>query len=352
MIRKAATFLLLTILASLSHAQDSKEPLKLSSPDIRKAFSKLPPAAKKTVDRLNELIKKKEYTSNEDILQKAIATHRSLFDDTLLGDFMLGYVLEHNIYPMGILKKNGFTPKQQRTLSANYFLLSDGSTRANYMKLLAKINESGKADPSKLSDEERSIATAIERELVAAGVEKPFFSVDIGKVDAEATQKMEKAFADDVAAIVKSEPGSNVLDLTQARVKREFDLKEKEVQVELLALNRMIMGKKYDVKDEYIFQFENRYGLLLNRKLLNEWLIGYSNSKPAMKEMFAEISKTTGLSDEKMKKVITSYVPMSNVDRLYYIEIVRSAYKNGVADFSLLGKGQKSFVEANPRAFP
>lgn len=344
--------LLAVLIVSQASPQAAKEPLKLSSPDVKKAYSKLTPSAKKTVDRLNELIKKKEYTSNEDILQKAISTHRSLFDEALLGDFMLGYVFEHNSYAMNQLKKNGFTPKQHRTLAANYFLIGDGLTRSNYLKVLAKINEGGKADPSKLTDDERSTASTIERELIAAGVEKPFFGVDIGKLDAEATQKMEKAFADDVAAIVKSQPGSNVLDLARPSIKREFDLKEKDVQVELLAMNKMIMGKKYDVKDEFVFQFVNRYDLILSRGLLNEWYMGYSSSKPELKELFEQVSKDTGLKDAKLKAVITSYVPMPRSDRQYYIEIVQMVYKNGMADFTSLRKDQKTFVELRPTAFP
>lgn len=347
----ALMLIMLLVRASVGF-QESKEPLNLADPDVKKAYDKLSPDAKRTVNRLNEIIKKKDYKPNEELLQLAILTHGKLFRVESLKAYTLEYVTHAHPQIMNALRKSTLSDDKLQLIAINYFMLKEAKYRRDYLQVLGLLYQGGKANPANFTDADRELALALEKLFVQARVSKPFIDVDIAEVDASLMASREKDFEKDVNDIINAKAGSSVLDLGLPSIKRDFDLKDKGTQVDILKLAKLVNTKKYDVKDEFIFQVLGEHGYLFNSSQLNGWLLTYSNSNKEKAYLDKELA-ATGLTGAKRNVVIISYYKTRQFhDRKYYFDILQRAYTNGTPNFSKLNDDDRAFIKLRNHMFP
>jgi hypothetical protein len=167
------------------------------------------------------------------------------------------------------------------------------------------------------------------------------------------TLQEEKELNEMLAATLKAKPGEYALQLSDASIKRQFDLSTRIAQLGMLKINRAIHDKKYESSSDFVGFYVSRFGMLYEPKMLRNWVLAYAENNKQDRDLFTKALKDTGLKGEKRNTVLYSfYTILYPAERLFYIEIVGIVYKNGEADFSKLNKRAKDWIATRNDMFP
>lgn len=167
------------------------------------------------------------------------------------------------------------------------------------------------------------------------------------------TLQEEKELKAMLDVVLKSKAGSNPLDLTDAAIKRQYDLVSRVAEYELLKINKAMMEKKYPFNGEFVAFYMSRYSKLFEEKAKTAWLLAGTVENKDEKAFFTKALEKTGLKGDKRNTVILGYYHLLYpAERLFYMEIVQVVYKNNEADFSLLPKRMKDWVAERNAIFP
>jgi len=159
-----------------------------------------------------------------------------------------------------------------------------------------------------------------------------------------------KAMLDEV---LKGKAKSNPLDLSDPAIKRQFDLASRVAQYELLKINKAMMEKKYPFDGEFVANYISRFNKLFDENSKNTWLLKGAVENRNEKAFFDKALEKTGLKGDKRNTVTLAYYHLRYpAERLFYMEIVQTVYKNNEADFSVLPKRMKDWVAERNELFP
>ncbi len=163
----------------------------------------------------------------------------------------------------------------------------------------------------------------------------------------------EKQLNEMLQATLKAKPGEYALLLSDAVVKRQFDLASRVAQLGILKINRAIHDKTYEFNSDFVGYYVSRHNKLYDPKMLREWVLAYAVNNKQEKDFFAKALKGTGLNGDKQSTIMFSFYTLEfPAERLFYIEIVGIVYKNGEADFSQLTKRAKDWIANHNDFFP
>lgn len=156
-----------------------------------------------------------------------------------------------------------------------------------------------------------------------------------------------------LAAVLKAKPGTQPLQLSNAELKRKFDLAGRLEQYNLLRLNRSMVEKKYNHEGDFVGYYYSRFHQLFEEKARTTWLLAYATENKTEKAFFDKLAEKTGLKGEKRKTVTLSYYHLQYpAERVYYVELLVLVYKNNEADFNNLNKRAKDWVSERSAMFP
>jgi len=167
------------------------------------------------------------------------------------------------------------------------------------------------------------------------------------------TLQEEKELKAMLDVVLKSKTGSNPLDLTDAAIKRQYDLAGRVAEYELLKINKAMLEKKYPFSGEFVAFYMSRYSKMFEEKAKTAWLLAGAVENKDEKAFFTKALEKTGLKGDKKNTVILGYYHLLYpAERLFYMEIVQVVYKNNEADFSVLPKRMKDWVAERNAIFP
>jgi hypothetical protein len=167
------------------------------------------------------------------------------------------------------------------------------------------------------------------------------------------TLQEEKELKSMLEVVLKSKAASNPLDLTDASIKRQYDLVSRVAEYELLKINKAMLEKKYPFTGEFVAFYMSRYSKMFEEKAKTAWLLAGVVENKDEKAFFTKALEKTGLKGDKRNTVILGYYHLLYpAERLFYMEIVQVVYKNNEADFSLLPKRMKEWVAEHNAIFP
>ncbi|HQR09024.1 MAG TPA: hypothetical protein PLN21_19535 [Gemmatales bacterium] len=167
------------------------------------------------------------------------------------------------------------------------------------------------------------------------------------------TQQEDKELKAMLDEVQKAKSGSNPLNLTDPAIKRQFDLASRVAEYELLKINKAMVEKKYPFDGEFVAFYMSRYHKLFEENAKNAWLLKGATDNKNEKTFFDKALDKTGLKGDKRNTVILSYYHLLYpAERLFYMEIVQTVYKNNEANFSVLPKRMKDWVAERSAMFP
>lgn len=167
------------------------------------------------------------------------------------------------------------------------------------------------------------------------------------------TQQEEQELKTMLDDVLKSKVGTYPLNLSDPAIKRAFDLASRVEEYELLKINKAMKEKKYPFDGEFVAHYISRFKKLFDESTKNAWLLAGATENKKEKAFFDKALEKTGLKGDKRNTVTLSYYHLLYpVERLFYIEIVQTVYKNNEADFSMLPKRMKDWVAERSTMFP
>jgi len=167
------------------------------------------------------------------------------------------------------------------------------------------------------------------------------------------TQQEDKELKAMLDEVLKAKVGSYPLNLSDPAIKRAFDLASRVEEYELLKINKAMKEKKYPFDGEFVAFYMSRFNKLFDESTKNAWLLAGAVENKKEKTFFDKALETTGLKGDKRNTVTLSYYHLLYpAERLFYMEIVQTVYKNNQADFSVLPKRAKDWVAERSAMFP
>lgn len=167
------------------------------------------------------------------------------------------------------------------------------------------------------------------------------------------TQEEDKQLKAMLDEVLKAKVGAYPMNLSDPAIKRAFDLASRVEEYELLKINKAMKEKKYPFEGEFVAFYMSRFNKLFDESTKNTWLLTGATENKKEKTFFDKALERTGLKGDKRNTVILSYYHLLYpAERLFYMEIVQTVYKNNEADFSLLPKRMKDWVAERSAMFP
>jgi len=167
------------------------------------------------------------------------------------------------------------------------------------------------------------------------------------------TQEEDKQLKAMLDEVLKAKVGTYPMNLSDPVIKRAFDLASRVEEYELLKINKAMKEKKYPFEGEFVANYMSRFFKMFDEPTKNAWLLAGATENKKEKAFFDKALEKTGLKGDKRNTVILSYYHLVYpAERLFYMEIVQTVYKNNEADFSLLPKRMKDWVAERSAMFP